>query len=162
MKKILLVIFTGFIMINCQSDDYSSDGNSSITSTIVVDGAAFVPNELKQDIPTLILEGGLIFTLKKSDTNQAIVVNIEYPLSSTTAPNGIYDFGIGETGTMLFANGGYFTSNSMYSLAGNTVKVTKLDGNDVYKLEFQNVQAVEINSGKVIVISGSCEGKFKS
>lgn len=48
----------------------------------------------------------------------------------------------------------------MYSLAGYTVQVTKLLGDSKYKLDFQNVQAVEINTGNIIIISGSCEGTF--
>ena len=161
MRKIVALIFISFFFMNCQTNDDGSSVDASIISTIKVDGIAFVPTIIQVDeVVAIEDEGGLVFSLRKPATNQSLVVKIGYPLNSSVAPNGVYDFGIGETGTMLFASGGYNTSDAIYSLAGYTVQVTKLAGNSKYKLDFQNVQAVEINTGNMIIISGSCQGTF--
>ncbi len=161
MKKVIAILAISFLFINCQSNDDGSSVDSSVISTIKIDGVAYVPTIIQVDEAVATDdEGGLVFSLRKPATNQSLVVRIGYPLDSSVAPNGVYDFGIGETGTMLFASGSYTTSDAIYSLAGYTVQVTKLAGNSKYKLDFQNVQAVEINTGNIIIISGSCEGTF--
>ena len=161
MKKVIAILVISFLFLKCQSNDDGSSVDATVISTLKVDGVAFVPTTLQvDDVVATNDEGGLVFSLRKPATNQSLVVKIGYPLDSSLAPNGVYDFGIGETGTMLFASGAYTTSSAMYSLAGYTVQVTKLLGDSKYKLDFQNVQAVEINTGNIIIISGSCEGTF--
>lgn len=157
MKKYLFLVMVSFFLVNCSSDD---SGSSTITSNIKIDAVNFVPNKLTVSDASNEQEGSLVFALTKSSTQESIVVKINYPLNSSSAPNGTYDFGIGETGTMLFAQGSYTKNNKFYSLAGYTVKVTKTGENNKFKLEFQNVQAVEINTANMILITGSCEGTF--
>ena len=161
MKKIIAVICISFLLMNCSSNDDVESVATDINSSITIDGVAFVPTEVITSSGTSIDgEGTHLFMLRKQATNESIVVRVHYPLNSSVAPNGVYDFGMGETGTMLFADGGYTSNSSMYSLAGYTVQVTKLPGNNKYKLDFQNVQAAELNSNNIIIISGSCEGTF--
>lgn len=161
MKNGFYALIFSLLLIGCKSDDDSlPENNKIINSTIMVDGVAFVPTELKvmNGTPNFSEEESLVFTLKNTSQNEQIIVKIDYP-NSSTAPDGIYNFGIGEIGTMLFAQGSYGKGSNYYSLAGYTVQVTSL-GNDKYKIEFQNVQAVNINSGLIVVISGYCEGDF--
>lgn len=158
MKKIIMFFLTTMFLVSCSSDDA---GSSNITSNIKIDGVSFVPNTITVDDASNTEEGSLVFALAKSSTKESVVVKINYPINSPTAPNGTYDFGIGETGTMLFAQGSYAKNNKYYSLAGYTVKVTKTGENNSFKLEFQNVEAVDINTGNISIISGSCEGTFQ-
>lgn len=131
----------------------------------MIDGIQFLPTKVKvvNGVSSTVGEAVLVFSLTKgnlnSDNNESLVFKIIYPIASSIAPNGIYDFGIGVTGTMLFAQGDYSKGSTIYSLAGYTVKVTSL-GNNRYKLEFQNIQAVNINNGNIIIISGFYEGQF--
>lgn len=160
MRQILAVIFISFLFVSCSSNDDGSNVDATITSTIMIDGVAFVPDFLKLEPSISGTNENLNFNLMDVANGESLFVSIQYPQNTLNAPNGIYDFGIGETGTMLFASGGYTASDAIYSLAGYTVQVTKLAGNSKYKLDFQNVQAVEINTGNIIIISGSCEGTF--
>ena len=160
MRKIIALICISFLFLNCSSNDDGGSVDSTITSTIMVDGVAFVPDFLKLEPSSIGTNENLNFNLMDVGNGKSLFVSIQYPEDMVNAPNGIYDFGIGETGTMLFASGGFTSNDFMYSLAGYTVQVTKLAGDSKYKLDFQNVQAVEINTGNIIIISGSCEGTF--
>ena len=160
MRKIIALICISFLFLNCSSNDDGGSVDSTITSTIMVDGVAFVPDFLKLEPSSIGTNENLNFNLMDVGNGKSLFVTIQYPENTVNAPNGVYDFGIGETGTMLFASGGFTSNDFMYSLAGYTVQVTKLAGNSNYKLDFQNVQAVEINTGNIIIISGSCEGTF--
>jgi hypothetical protein len=160
MKNSFYVLVFSLFLVSCQSDDNGSKVNL-INSTIKVDGIAFVPNEIKVEngTPNFSGEGSLVFTMKNTSENEQLIVKIDYPLTSSSAPNGVYDFGIGVIGTMLFAQGNYSKGINYYSLAGYTVQVTSL-GNNKFKLEFQNVQAVSINTNTISIITGYCEGNF--
>ena len=160
MRKIIALICISFLFLNCSSNDDGGSVDSTITSTIMVDGVAFVPDFLKLEPSSIGTNENLNFNLMDVGNGKSLFVTIQYPENTVNAPNGVYDFGIGETGTMLFASGGFTSNDFMYSLAGYTVQVTKLAGDSKYKLDFQNVQAVEINTGNIIIISGSCEGTF--
>jgi hypothetical protein len=144
----------------CSSDEEAAN----FTSDITADGMAFVPTKAKVTNGTANFEGeaALVFTLEKGTVNtadfEAIVFSINYPLTSSSAPSGTYDFGIGVIGEVLFAQGSYAKGNQYYSLAGYTVKVTA-QGNNNYKLEFQDIQAVDFNNQNVIIVSGYFEGK---
>lgn len=163
MKKLLFsIVFLSLFITNC-----SSDGDSqNIDSEIIANGIEFVPTKLKVSNGVALVEGeaALDFSLTKgssgSSNYEALTFKINYPLTSSSAPNGTYEFGIGETGTMLFAQGSYIKGSTTYILAGYPVKVTSL-GNDKFKLEFQNIQAVNPSDFSQIIISGYCEGKFQ-
>jgi hypothetical protein len=139
--------------------------SGAVDSNILVDGAAFVPTSFKVVNGTSNQPGeaSLVFSLTKGTLNtagyEALNFTVKYPLTSSSVPNGTYEFGIGEIGTTMFANGSYAKGTSYYSLAGYTVKVTALGGNK-YRLDFQNIQAVGVTSGDTKIISGFCEGNF--
>lgn len=161
MKNVLYTLFFSLLLISCQSDDDDLPVNNTIlNSTIKIDGVAFVPTEINvvNGTPSSPEEESLVFTLKNTSQNEQIIVKIDYPNSATT-PNGIYNFGIGQIGTMLFAQGSYVKGSSYHSLSGYTVQVTLL-GNDKYKIDFQNVEAVNINTSSIKIIIGYCEGDF--
>lgn len=160
MKKIIAVICISFLFMNCSSNDDGKIVDTTIFSTILVNGVAFVPDFLKLEPSITGTNENLTFNLMDIANGQSLIVSIQYPENTANSPNGIYDFGIGETGTMLFASGSFTSNDFIYSLAGYTVQVTKLLGNNKYKLDFQNVEAVEINTGNMIIISGTCEGNF--
>lgn len=158
----MILIFVS-LLFACSSDDNTTSMN--FTSNIKVDGVPFTPDKAKvvNVVPNSSGEESKVFTLEKGtfgeDNYEAIVVIIKYSSSSSVAPNGVYDFGIGEVGETLFAQGSYKKGDgsNFYSLAGYTIQVTSLEINK-YKLEFQNVQAVGINSNIIKIISGTFEG----
>lgn len=140
--------------------------SGAVDSNILVDGAAFAPTSFKVVNGTSNQPGeaSLVFSLTKGTLNtagyEALNFTVKYPLTSSSAPNGTYEFGIGEIATTLFANGSYAKGTSYYSLAGYSVKVTAL-GSNKYRLEFQNIEAVSMPiSGTTKIISGYCEGDF--
>jgi hypothetical protein len=160
MKKLFLFL-TSLLVLSCSSDD----NNQSVNTNILVDGVAFTPTSYKVENGTSnpLGEASLVFSLTKGTLNtanyEALVFRIYYPLTSSSAPTGIYNFGIGQTGTMLFANGSYAKGTAFYSLAGYTVQVTAFGGKK-YKLEFQNIEAVGFSNSSIKIISGYCEGYF--
>jgi hypothetical protein len=160
MKKMVFVLFVVLVS-SCSSDSPSS----SFTTSITADGIEFKPTKAKiaDAVATIAGEDALSFTLEKGTINttsyEAIVFKINYPLTSSSAPNGIYDFGIGVIGETLFAQGYYNKGDVFYDLAGYTVKVTAF-GNNKYKLEFQNIQAINPINSSLIIISGVFEGKM--
>ena len=161
-KRILLLLSVFWVAISCSSSD---DNSTSVVSNIFVDGVAFNPASFRVDngSSNALGSSSLVFSLTKGTINtanyEALIFTIEYPLTSSSSPNGTYEFGIGETATTLFANGSYAKGTKFYSLAGYTVKVTVL-GESKYKLEFQNIEAVGFPNGDEKIISGYCEGDF--
>lgn len=161
MKKVILIFLSIAFLVGCSSENESQN----IDSEIIANGLEFLPTKLKVSNSVVSIEGesALDFSLSKgtagSSNYEAITFKINYPLTSSSAPNGTYEFGIGEVGTMLFAQGSYVKGTTAYSLAGYSVKVTAL-GNDKFKLEFQNIEAVNPIDFSQIIISGYCEGKF--
>lgn len=163
MKNIILILFTALLFISCESSD---DSAPTFESNISVDGVQFVPTTATVSSATANMPGesALNFTLTKgafgSSNYEAIQFKINYPQTSSSAPNGVYDFGIGVIGEMLFANGSYVKGDTVYSLAGYTVQVTAL-GDDEYRLDFQNIQAVNpFVEEEIKIISGYFEGKM--
>lgn len=158
MRKFIFALAL-MLMFGCQSDDDTNFSN--FNSTIKVDGISYTPNLLRvtEGTSSNSSEKSMVFNMNNTDSGESLLVRIHYPINSTTAPNGEYDFGIGEIGTTLFADGGYGNSSEYFSLAGYTVVVTS-NGNSNYKLNFQNVEAVNIQTNEVIIISGYCEGNF--
>jgi Na+-transporting NADH:ubiquinone oxidoreductase subunit NqrA len=60
---------------------------------------------------------------------------------------------------VLFAQGSYVKGATAYSLAGSTVQETVLS-NTEYRLDFQNIQAVNPLNGDMVIISGYYEGEM--
>lgn len=162
MKKIfLLVIFISTLTACDSSDDLSINFDSDIQ----VDGIEFIPTNttVSNATPSFPDEGAMAFALTKGTVGnadyEAINFTVNYPLTSSSAPNGVYDFGIGVIGETLFAQGSYVNGSLVYSLAGYTVQVTVLS-NTEYRLDFQNIQAVNPLNGEIIIVSGYFEGEM--
>jgi hypothetical protein len=163
MKNFIVILFTALLFTACESSD---DSAPSFESDISVDGVQFVPTKATVAPATANMSGeaALNFTLSKgtvgSSNYEAIQFKINYPQTSSSAPNGVYDFGVGVIGEMLFTNGSYVIGDNVYSLAGYTVQVTAL-GDDEYRLDFQNIQAVNpFVEEEIKIISGYFEGKM--
>ena len=159
-KRILLLLSVFWVAISCSSSD---DAGQSFVSDIMVGDRQFTPTSIIVEDTSTATDGGLTFTLTREDNNESesetMIVSIEYPLNSTVAPDGVYQFDIGPIFDTLFANGSYFKGTEILSLAGYFVEVTTLPDNK-YRLDFQNIQAVDINTGDIKIISGYCEGRF--
>lgn len=164
MKRAIFLLFSIALLTSCSSDDDTV--STSFESAILVDDVPFVPtratvSESEGDFPN---ESGLVFSFQKesqaSSIDESIVVRISYPTVSSNAPNGVYDFGVGVIGEMMFAQGSYIKDMEFYSLAGYTVQVTKL-GNKSYRIDFQNIQAVKPFTGEMVIISGYFEGEMQ-
>ena len=164
MKKVVFFLFSVLLLTSCSSGDDSV--STSFESTIFIDNVAFVPtrvtvSESEGNFPN---ESGLVFAFQKgsqpTSVDESIVVRISYPTVSSNAPNGVYDFGAGVIGEVMFAQGSYMNGAEFYSLAGYTVQVTKL-GNKSYRIDFQNIQAVKPFSDEIIIISGYFEGAMQ-
>jgi hypothetical protein len=145
---------------------------TSFKSNIIVDNNEFKPAIARVTKGTSDLQDelSLVFSLEKgvfnTSTYETLVFRIHYPKSSTIAPDGVYQFGIGEIGKVLFAQGSYSIGSKYFVLAGYSVKINSLL-NDKYKIEFQNIEAVDGFSiqgqnPKIIIISGTFEGKIQS
>jgi hypothetical protein len=160
MKKYLVFLLMTLFLTSC-----ASDSSSTATSNILVSDVPFKPSKATVANETSSYTGqtALRFTLEKgvagTSNYESITFKINFPLVSSSAPNGVYDFGIGVIGEMLFASGDYTKNNAHFSMAGYTVKVTALGGKR-YKLEFQNIQALSIVNQEEVIISGSYEGDF--
>lgn len=162
MKKILFLIIAIVLLTACDS---SNEISPAFNSSITVDGVGFIPLKATVSNSTTSMpgEGALDFSLSKGTTGttsyEAINFKINYPLISSNAPNGVYEFGIGVIGETLLAQGFYIKGSSVYSLAGYTVKVSVLP-NMIYRLDFQNIQAVNPLNEEMVIISGFFEGKM--
>lgn len=162
MKKLLLLFFSIAIFTACDSSD---DDTINFDSAILADGVEFSPTNASVSNGTASMpgEGAMDFSLSKGTSGtssyEAINFKVNYPLTSSSAPNGVYDFGIGVIGETLFAQGSYVKGTTAYSLAGYTVQVTVLS-NTEYRLDFQNIQAVNPLNGQIIIISGYFEGEM--
>lgn len=162
MKKILFLIIAIVSLTACDSSDNAAP---DFESAITVDGIEFIPSKasVSNSTATMPGEGALDFSLSKGTTGtssyEAINFKINYPLISSSAPNGVYEFGIGGISETLFAQGFYVKGSTAYSLAGFTVKVTVLP-NTEYRLDFQNIQAVNPLNEEMVIISGYFEGKM--
>lgn len=162
MKKFLLLLVSVLLFMACDSSD---DSSLDFNSDIQVDGIEFTPTIATVSNATASMpgEGAMNFALAKgtigNSTYEAINFTVNYPLTSSSAPNGVYEFGIGVIGEVLFAQGSYVKGSTAYSLAGYTVQVTVLS-NTEYRLDFQNIQAVNPLNGQIIIISGYYEGEM--
>ena len=163
MKKFLLLFVSVLLFTACDSSD---DSSLDFDSDIQVDGIEFTPTNatVSNAIASMPSEGAMAFALTKGTIGnsdyEAINFTVNYPLTSSSAPNGVYDFGIGVIGEVLFAQGSYVKGSKAYSLAGYTVQVTVLS-NTKYRLDFQNIQAVNpFALEEMIVISGYYEGEM--
>ena len=163
MKKIFFLIIAISSLIACDSSD---DSSLDFDSDIQVDGIEFTPTSATVSNATANMpgEGVMNFALTKGNVGtsdyESINFTVNFPLTSSSAPNGVYDFGIGGIGEVLFAQGSYVKGSKVYSLAGYTVQVTVLS-NTKYRLDFQNIQAVNpFALEEMIVISGYYEGEM--
>jgi hypothetical protein len=163
MKKFLLLFVSVLLFTAC---DTSDDSSIVFDSDIRVDGVEFTPTNATVSNATASApgEGAIAFTLTKGTLGnsdfEAINFTVNYPLTSSSAPNGVYDFGIGVIGEVLFAQGSYVKGSKAYSLAGYTVQVTVLS-NAKYRLDFQNIKAVNpFALEEMIAISGYYEGEM--
>ncbi len=163
MQKILILFLSVFVLNSCTSSDETS---SSFESNILVNNVRFIPTSARvlQANSNIPGESALNFNLSKGTVGysnyEAISFNIMYPTNSSTAPSGVYDFGIGVIGEVLFANGTYVKGNSFYSLAGFTVQVTHRGNND-FRLDFQNIEAINPVTGGSVIISGFFDGNMQ-
>ena len=162
MKKFLLLLVSVLVFTACDSSD---DSSLDFDSDIRVDEIEFAPTNASVSNGTAIMpgDGAIAFALTKdtfgNSDYEAINFTINYPLTSSSAPNGVYEFGIGVIGQVLFAQGSYVKGSTAYSLAGNTVQVTVLSNNE-YRLDFQNIEAVNPLNDEVVIISGYYEGEM--
>lgn len=162
MKKIFLLLVVLVSFVACDTSD-----NESIVfdSDIRIDGVEFTPTNAIVSNATASMpgDGAMAFALTKGTTGnsnyEAINFTVNYPLTSSSAPNGVYDFGIGVIGEGLFAQGSYVKGSSAYSLAGYSVKVTVLT-NTEYRLDFQNIQAINPITAEMVILSGYFEGEM--
>jgi hypothetical protein len=162
MEKFLLVLVSVILFTACESSDSDS---LDFDSNIIADGVEFIPTNATVSNATASMpgDGAMDFSLTKgtagTSSYQAINFKVNFPLTSSSAANGSYEFGIGVIGEVLFAQGSYVKGATAYSLAGSTVQVTVLS-NTEYRLDFQNIQAVNPLNGDMVIISGYYEGEM--
>jgi hypothetical protein len=162
MKKLFVLLIAIMFGTACDS---SADDSLAFDSNILVDGVEFTPTNavLSNATASMPGEGALNFALTKGTFGtsgfESINFTVNYPLTSSSAPNGVYEFGIGVIGEVLFAQGSYAKDSTFYSLAGFTVQVTVLS-NNIYRLDFQNIEAVNPLNGDMVIISGYYEGEM--
>lgn len=162
MKKFLLLFVSVVLFTACESSD---DDSLDFDSNILADGIEFIPTDaaISNAAASMPDEGAMNFALTKGTVGtsgyESINFTVNFPLTSSSAPNGVYEFGIGMIGEVLFAQGSYVKGSTAYSLAGSTVQVTVLS-NTEYRLDFQNIQAVNPLNGDVVIISGYYEGEM--
>lgn len=162
MKKFLLLFVSVVLFTACESSD---DDSLDFDSNILADGVEFIPTNAAVSNATASIPGesAMNFALTKGTVGtsgyESINFTVNFPLTSSSAPNGVYEFGIGVIGEMLFAQGSYLKGATAYSLVGYTVQITVLS-NTEYRLDFQNIQAVNPLNGDVVIISGYYEGEM--
>jgi hypothetical protein len=170
--KLFYLIFSIFFLSCSSNNDSTTIEELPFKSSITIDGKEFNPTKVRVTKGAYNKENelSLVFSLEKGEpglTNyESLVFRIDYPKTSSTAPNGIYEFGMGTTGEHLFANGTYTSSLDYLLLAGYPVKITFM-GADKYIIEFQNVQAVNglqvpSQNPKITIITGKFEGVVTS
>lgn len=160
MKRLLFLFVSILFFTACDSSDDSIEFNSDIRIGDVV----FTPTNANVSNTTATVSGEnamdfLLANGTEGNSNyEAINFTVNFPTNSNTAPNGVYDFGIGVIGETLFAQGFYMKGLHAYDLVGYTVQVTVLS-NTEYRLDFQNIQALNLD-GEMVVISGYFEGEM--
>jgi hypothetical protein len=167
MKK-LFFAFTALTLLltGCSSDD--SDSNSEGTN-ILIDNVAFnasgavypffnANTVYQEDSQSKVRLFQLASFSGNTNSTEQLSVSISYPVAQTSI-NGTYPVDSFEDTS---ADGGYSIGDEAYFFEGGTVTVTDL-GNNKYKLQFNNVIAVEFD--EVLpnkTITGSYEGIFTS
>nr|WP_315258434.1 hypothetical protein [uncultured Flavobacterium sp.] len=165
--KLFYLIFSIFFL-SCSSNDSTNIEELPSKSNITIDGKEFKPTKVRVTKGAYNKENelSLVFSLEKGESGfpnyESLVFRIDYPKTSSVAPNGIYEFGMGATGEHLFANGTYTNNLEYLVLAGYPVKIIFM-GADKYIIEFQNVQAVDglqvpSQNPKITIITGKYEG----
>lgn len=87
----------------------SNEEANNFDSNILVDGIEFIPSKAFVTNATVNVPGESAkhFVLSKgsegTSTYELINFAINYPQTSSSVPNGDYDFGIGTIGAVLFA-----------------------------------------------------------
>ena len=177
MKKLFLCL-TAIVMFSaCSSDDSGSTTNptnpeTSIESTISIDGVAFVPgspnNLMGNPLVTNLTEGInngqsniRIFQMVQAEAMndigaiKSLNINLTYPANQANI-NGTYGFEYNEDDPMAdpYILGSYMQGMNMQPYTEGTITVTDL-GNNKFKLVFNNVVASQGSS-----ITGSVEGTF--
>lgn len=174
MRKIyaMMALFVGFAFAQCSSDDDSGASETTPTGTLFVNGEVFPigENAPGNSFNSMIRSssGGvntMAFTILKNanlTSPETIVFSIQ---DEGTAPaNHIYPF-VDDSGVLpdVFAVGHYTMPGGVMFGSPNisgSVKVTAV-GNDVYRLEFDNVvMEDEDNPASTKTITGYCEMKF--
>ncbi|MDP2162123.1 MAG: hypothetical protein Q8K02_16710 [Flavobacterium sp.] len=162
MKKLLLLFVSVLLFLACNSSD---DSSLNFNSDIRVNGVVFTPTNARVSNATANMpgEGAMAFSFTKGTSGssgyEAVNFTINYPLTSSSAPNGVYEFGIGVIGEVLFAQGFYVKGSTAYDMAGYSVQVTALSNNE-YRIDFQNIQAFNPLNSQVVIISGYYEGEI--
>lgn len=168
-KKIFVLSLLLLGCISCSSDSSSDviEEPQGFTSTIVVDGLAFKPNNGVYTVKneTLIFDPvtKLSFTIKNIGSNQqdlgTLWINIMYPTSQKSI-TGEYSFGPG-TSKDLLGNAELLRGDKRYGFVGYTINVTDL-GNSRFRFEFIDPYAiVNGNLNEKVTVKGSIEGKFE-
>lgn len=167
MKKLFLALTAVTLMFtSCSSDD--SDSNVA-GSNISISGVAFNASGAVApffNASTLFQADGdtntRLFQLTSfsstANSTEQLAVTINYPASQTSI-NGTYPVDSFED---VSADGGYTIGQETYFFEEGTVTVTDL-GNNKFKLQFNNVTAVEFD--EVLpnkTITGAYEGVFSS
>ena len=125
MKKLFVLLVAILLVTACDS---SADDSLAFDSNILVDGVEFAPTHAVQSNATANTPGeaALNFALTKGTFGtsgfESINCTVNYTLTSSSAPNGVYEFGIGVIGEVLFAQGSYGKGSTFYSLAGFTFR----------------------------------------
>jgi hypothetical protein len=107
MKKYLVIL----VLVTLGLTSCASDSGSTVDSNILVSNMPFKPSKAKiaNATSSYIGQTALCFTLEKgvaaTAAYECITFNINYPLISSSAPYGVYDFGLGVIGETLLANG---------------------------------------------------------
>lgn len=156
MKRVLLATFFSLLLLNCSSD---SDKSSSFTSTILIDGVAFVPKQITAYSNDSSVEKSKVFVLQKSVNSSTIidemVFRVNYPLTQTSVSGTYLMTGMQGTGT-------YAKATKNYGFYNGSITIEDL-GNNRFQVFFNTVKGTEGNgAAEIITISGSIKGKFQT
>lgn len=169
MKKLFFAFAAmSLLLTGCSSDDSDSDPNSEPTN-IMIDNVPFNQSGAvapffnaytmyQADSESKVRTFQLASLGTGVSSSEQLTLSVTYPASQTSI-DGTYPVDSFED---VSADGGYMKGEEAYFFEEGTVTVTDL-GNNKYKLQFNNVIAVEFD--EVLpnkTITGSYQGTFSS